>query len=196
MMKVVISAITLSMISVSASAAAAPSAATVKDIMAMFGTKGETAFSATEIANMGRPFSQADLNSDGYLTETEYVSSSRHFRNNPKGARGFLKASDLNGDNLISHSEYIQNRIVTDEAKMIFAQIDPTQNTSSSNSFGWTLDRTSFSASAYLGNSDLANVAFDAMDADADGILTLPEYLMTYGRWARTALPAEQLDGA
>jgi len=39
------------------------------------------------------------------------------------------------------------------------------------------------------------NDIFMAMDRDANGHLSLPEYLMTYGKWARQALPKEHLDG-
>ena len=169
--------------------------ATINDVMVMFGTQGEAAFSVSELATMGRPFDRADQNGDGYLNDAEYVSNSPHFRNNPQGARGFLRASDTNGDGRISRAEYVQNRIITDEAKDIFARIDPSSNWSGRSAFGWSMERKTFVSSAYLGNATLAGVAFDAMDQDANGVLTLPEYLVKYGRWARAALPAAYFDG-
>ena len=33
------------------------------------------------------------------------------------------------------------------------------------------------------------------MDRNADGHLSLPEYLMIYGKWARQALPEEIIGG-
>ena len=39
------------------------------------------------------------------------------------------------------------------------------------------------------------NEIFIAMDRDADGHLSLPEYLMIYGKRARQGLPEEIIDG-
>ena len=175
----------------------AASAAPVDPAVAMnlLGVQGEVSFSASEIANLDRPFYRSDQNGDGYLSESEYISSSPHFRGNPQGARGFLGASDNNGDGRVSRDEYVQNRIITDEAKSIFEMIDQDTNWGSISAFRWQMTRSAFVDSSYLGNSQLASQLFDEFDSDNDGQLQLREYLVRYGRWARQVLPQDMLDG-
>ena len=89
-----------------------PDGMTAHEVMLIFGVKGEDSFTSQEIRGMSRPFKYSDLNSDGYLTEDEYVGASKHFKKNPRGARGLLRASDNNRDGKVSYEEYIQNRII------------------------------------------------------------------------------------
>ena len=49
-------------------------------------------------------------------------------------------------------------------------------------------------SSPYFNERAKLNEIFSAMDRDADGHLSLPEYLMIYGKWARHALPEEIID--
>ena len=97
-----------------------PEGMTAIGVMQILGARGEDSFNTQEIRGMSRPFKFSDINGDGYLSEDEYVGASKHFRKNPRGARGFLRASDNNRDDKVSHEEYIQNRIITDEAKDIY----------------------------------------------------------------------------
>ena len=92
--------------------ATVPEGMTAHEVILIFGVKGEDSFTSQEIRGMSRPFKYSDLNSDGYLTEDEYVGASKHFKKNPRGARGFLRASDNNRDGKVSYEEYIQNRII------------------------------------------------------------------------------------
>ena len=175
--------------------ATVPEGMTAHEVMLIFGVKGEDSFTNQEIRGMSRPFKYSDLNRDGYLTEDEYVGASKHFMENPRGARGFLRASDNNLDGKVSHKEYIQNRIITDEAKDIFRKITPGTDWESIPVFRWGIEKDSFLTSPYFQEGKQLNKIFMAMDLDANGYLSLPEYLMTYGKWAREALPKEIIDG-
>jgi len=172
-----------------------PDGMTAHEVMLIFGVKGEDSFTTQEIRGMGRPFKYSDINGDGYLSEDEYVGASKHFRKNPRGARGFLRASDNNRDGKVTHEEYIQNRIITDEAKDIFRKIIPGTDWKSIPVFRWSIGKEAFLRSPYFQERKHLNDIFMAMDHDANGQLSLPEYLMTYGKWARQALPQELLDG-
>ena len=172
-----------------------PKGMTAFEVMQIFGTRGEESFTTQEISGMSRPFKYSDLNSDGYLTEDEYVGASKHFRKNSRGARGFLRASDNNRDGKVSHEEYIQNRIITDEAKDIYRKIIPETDWESIPVFRWSIEKDAFLSSPYFHERAKLNEIFIAMDRNADGHLSLPEYLMIYGKWARQALPEEIIDG-
>ena len=172
-----------------------PEGMTAIEVMQIFGARGEESFTTQEISGMSRPFKYSDLNSDGYLTEDEYVGASKHFRKNSRGARGFLRASDNNRDGKVSHEEYIQNRIITDEAKDIYRKIIPETDWESIPVFRWSNEQDAFLSSPYFHERAKLNEIFIAMDRDADGHLSLPEYLMIYGKWARQALPEEIIDG-
>ena len=172
-----------------------PEGMTAIEVMQILGARGEDAFTTKEIRGMSRPFKFSDINGDGYLSEDEYVGASKHFRKNPRGARGFLRASDNNRDGKVTHEEYIQNRIITDEAKDIFRKIIPGTDWKSIPVFRWSIGKEAFLRSPYFQERKHLNDIFMAMDHDANGQLSLPEYLMTYGKWARQALPQELLDG-
>ena len=172
-----------------------PEGMTSIEVIQILGARGEDSFTTQEIRGMSRPFKFSDINGDGYLSEDEYVGASKHFRKNPRGARGFLRASDNNRDGKISHEEYIQNRIITDEAKDIYRKIIPGTDWESIPVFRWTIEKEAFLSSPYFQERKQLNDIFMVMDRDANGHLSLPEYLMTYGKWARQALPKGLLDG-
>ena len=171
-----------------------PEGMTAIEAMQILGARGEDSFTTQEIREMSRPFKFSDINGDGYLSEDEYVGASKHFRKNPRGARGFLRASDNNRDGKVSHEEYIQNRIITDEAKDIYRKIIPGTDWESIPVFRWTIEKEAFLSSSYFQERKQLNDIFMVMDRDANGHLSLPEYLMTYGKWARQALPKGLLD--
>ena len=171
-----------------------PEGMTAIEVMQILGARGEDSFTTQEIRGMSRPFKFSDINGDGYLSEDEYVGASKHFRKNPRGARGFLRASDNNRDGKVSHEEYIQNRIITDEAKDIYRKIIPGTDWESIPVFRWTIEKEAFLSSPYFQERKQLNDIFMVMDRDANGHLSLPEYLMTYGKWARQALPKGLLD--
>lgn len=165
------------------------------DIMQIFRAQGENRFSVETIAGFNRPFENVDADGDGFLTTDEYIGNSSHFQGNAAGARGFMKVSDNDNDGRVSRAEYIQNRIITDEAKEIYTSIDPATNWSAISAFQWSMQRAAFVESDYFPAQALAEQLFESMDADGDGWLRLPEYLAAYGPWARAGLPPAVLDG-
>lgn len=165
------------------------------NIMQAFQAQGEKAFSIETIFNYRRPFKKVDADDIGFLTTEEYISNSPHFKGNTMGARGFINASDNDKDGLISLAEYIQNRIITDEAKEIYTKIDPITDWLAVPAFQWTMKRATFVESNYFPQRVLAEKLFKSMDADGDGWLGLPEYLASYGVWARAGIDPTLLDG-
>jgi len=163
--------------------------------MKALGAKGEKIFSAREIAGYGENYGRMDSNHDGLLTTAEYIANSGHFRGNKAGAKGFINISDNDKDGAVSRAEYVMNRIITDEAKEIYTRIDPATDWNAVPAFQWRMKRAAFVGSDYFADKKMAERIFASMDADGDGVLHLPEYLRTYGLWARAGLPKELLDG-
>lgn len=117
----------------------------------------------------GRPspkqiFRRLDADGDGSLTEAEYVGRSRF---GAETARKIFHASDADGDGNVTEAEYIENRIVTDKAKEVFFWIDADDdNVMTRQEVAARIDR-----------------IFKEMDADADGRVTLPEFMSSRWRW-------------
>ena len=78
----------------------------------------------------------------------------------------------------VSEEEYVVNRIITDEAKEIFFQMDANRDS--------RLTLKELLASGKFKDPKLAKAVFQALDADGDGELVIPEYLRVWGRWARS----------
>jgi len=98
----------------------------------------------------------------------------------PQARAGIFRASDGNGDGVVTRNEYVLNRIVTDEAKIIVQEMDDDQN--------GLVEREEFvrHATKLLADDNLAGQVFSALDINADGELPVPEYLQVWGKWART----------
>jgi len=106
-----------------------------------------------------------DADGDGQLTEEQYVKNSRHM--NEMVRRKIFAATDRNKDGIATKAEYVNNRIITDEAKSIYEQMDKNND--------GKLTKDEFKAKDVFGEFDM----------NADGMLTLPEYLRVWGNWAR-----------
>jgi len=117
----------------------------------------------------GRPspkqiFKRLDADGDGSLTEAEYVGRSRF---GAETARKIFHASDSDGDGKVTEAEYIDNRIVTDKAKEVFFWIDADDDqVMTRQEVAARIDR-----------------VFKEMDADADGRVTIPEFMSSRWRW-------------
>jgi Ca2+-binding EF-hand superfamily protein len=90
--------------------------------------------------------------------------------------QGIFRASDANGDDVVSEEEYITNRIITDEAKVIMSGMD-------ADSDGRVAQEEFLEHSGLP--KDLSNAVFNEFDTDGNGELVIPEYLRVWGRWAR-----------
>ena len=78
---------------------------------------------------------------------------------------------------MVSREEYVMNRVITDEAKVIFDEIDDNQDRQ--------LTAIELISSGKIKERQLAKRVFHAMDGNQDKILNLSEYLHTWGTWAR-----------
>jgi Ca2+-binding EF-hand superfamily protein len=131
----------------------------------MMGAKGTEAASEKDIQQYKNIFNRMDSDGDSRLTEEQYVKNSRHL--NETARRKIFAATDRNKDGIATEAEYVQNRIITDEAKSIYERMDKNDD--------GKLTKDEF---------DVKEV-FDEFDLNADGVLTLPEYLKVWGNWAR-----------
>ena len=123
-----------------------------------------------------RIFGFIDANRDGQHSTKEFVEDGRYLTRQAR--QGIFRAADSNSDGIVSEKEYVDNRIITDEAKVIFEKIDVNDD--------GRLTSKEFMGSRMIKNEDLLSAVFNALDTDKNGELVVPEYLRVWGRWART----------
>ena len=68
--------------------------------------------SLLEIDNYSKLFDRTDPNRDAQHTKEEYVDGGRYLT--PQARAGISTASDENHDGVVTRSEYVLNRIITD----------------------------------------------------------------------------------
>ncbi len=149
---------------------------TPTQILTMLGAKGRDAATDRQLAGYRRIFGFIDANGDGEHSKQEFIEDGRYL--NRQARQGIFRASDSNGDGVVSEKEYVGNRIITDEAKAIFEEMDADDD--------GRLTREEFVASGRLKEENLAEAVFTALDTDGNGELVVPEYLRVWGRWARS----------
>jgi Ca2+-binding EF-hand superfamily protein len=144
-------------------------------ILTMLGAKGEAVAQPAKLEEYYRIFGFIDANDDGNLSTKEFVEDGTYLTRQAR--QGIFRASDANGNGVVSEQEYVINRIITDEAKAIMAKIDEDGD-------GRVAQR------EFLGHSglseDLSKAVFNEFDTDGNGELLIPEYLRIWGRWARS----------
>jgi len=86
---------------------------------------------------------------------------------NESARRKIFAATDRNKDGIATEAEYVENRIITDEAKAIFEKMDIDGD------------------GKVTLKEFTAKEVFSDFDTNADGYLTIPEYLRVWGNWAR-----------
>jgi Ca2+-binding EF-hand superfamily protein len=148
---------------------------TPQQILSMFGVKGRAVVTDSQLAIYRRIFGFMDANGDGQHSRKEFIDDGRYLTRQAR--QGIFRASDSNGDGIVSEEEYIENRIITDEARAIFDAMD--------NDDG-KITRAEFDSSGKFKDKDLAKLVFEALDANGNGELVVPEYLRVWGRWARS----------
>jgi Ca2+-binding EF-hand superfamily protein len=119
-------------------------------------------------------FSMFDGNGDGLVNLQEYLDNSKY--------RGgdlskIFAASDRDGDGVMTEQEYINNRIITDEAKVIFNRMDANSDN--------VLSEAEFLADCNISDERWAKELFKELDPQSREASSLPEFLKTYGDWAR-----------
>ena len=140
----------------------------------MLGAKGEAAVQPNKLEEYRRIFGFIDANDDGNLSTKEFVEDGRYMTRQAR--QGIFRASDANGDDVVSKREYVTNRIITDEAKAIMAKMDKDSD--------GKVTREEFVEHCGL-PEDLSNDVFNEFDTDGNGEVVIPEYLRVWGRWAR-----------
>ena len=147
-----------------------------QQVLALFGFKGVKGVTKTREASYRRTFGFTDTNRDGKHSRKEYVENGRYMT--PQARAGIFQASDSNKDDVVTEDEYVENRIITDEAKEIFSAMDTNKDSK--------LTAKELLASKKIADEALAGAVFKALDTNSDGTLVIPEYLRVWGRWARS----------
>ena len=65
---------------------------------------------------------RVDLDGDGKHSKEEYIDKGGYMT--PQARAGIFRAADGNGDGIVTKTEYVLNRIITDEAKSIVQGMD------------------------------------------------------------------------
>ncbi len=148
---------------------------TPREVLIEFKFQGFLALNDQHWQSYRRVFSLTDTNGDGRHSKEEYIVNGRYMTEQSR--RGIFQASDYDKDGYVSAFEYFENRIITDEAKLIFEAMDQNRN--------GQLTRVEFMASKRIRDSKLAAAIFKALDTNSDEELVIPEYLRVWGKWAR-----------
>lgn len=148
-----------------------------QQILAMLGARGRDAVTGQQLASYLRIFGFIDANDDGQHSKKEFIEDGRYLTRQAR--QGIFQASDSDSDGIVSEAEYIENRIITDEARTIFEELDSNDN--------GKLTGKEFTDSGRIKDEALATEVFKALDSDSNGELVVPEYLRVWGRWARSS---------
>ena len=129
---------------------------TPQQILTILGAKGRDAVTDRQLAMYRRIFGFIDANGDGQHSKKEFVDDGRYLT--PQARQGIFQASDSDGDGIVSEEEYIENRIITDEAKAIFEEMDANDD--------GKLTKEEFVASGKIKDEELAKTVFAALDSN------------------------------
>ena len=94
----------------------------------------------------------------GDIQKKEYIDDGAYLT--PQSRQGIFQASDTNNDGYVTESEYVENRLITDEAKLIFSEIDANSNN--------RLTAMEFLASGKLKIENWPKEFFKALDTNGD----------------------------
>jgi hypothetical protein len=148
---------------------------TPEKILVQFGYRGAKGVSQDQIKGYKRVFGLLDLDRNKKLSVKEYVDDGRYMDRQARA--GIFLASDANHDATVTEAEYIENRIITDEAKQIFHSMDADND--------GRVRRQEMLKHGTINDANLADAVFTSLDTDANGELVIPEYLRVWGSWAR-----------
>ena len=148
-------------------------------VIVMFGARLRDGVTDRQLAGYRRVFGFGDADGDGRHSRKEYVDDGRYMTR--RAREGIFRAADFDRDGFVTRAEYVNNRIITDEAKEIFDDMDADGH------HRLTVDE--LVGSGKLRDEALARDVFRALDTDDNGTLVIPEYLRVWGRWARSEVP-------
>ncbi len=144
-------------------------------ILEIFGAKGKQAATANQAAMYKRLFTRMDSDGDKKISQTDYIEKSPYMTKEVR--KHIFAASDSNADGILTEPEYIDNRAITDEAKAIYEKMDDNRD--------GALTKQEFLANTTIEDKTLAQEIFQKLDANRSDDLNIPEYLRTWGKWAR-----------
>ena len=147
-----------------------------REVIALFGARLGDGATERQLAGYRRVFGFGDHDGDGRHSRQEYVDGGRYMTRQAR--QGIFRASDWDDDGFVTLEEYILNRIITDEAKLIFEDMDLDGD--------GLVKRDEFMANGRVKDQELCAAVFLALDTNGDGALVVPEYLRVWGRWARS----------
>ena len=148
---------------------------TPEKILVHFGYRGAQGVPQDQIEGYKRVFGLIDRDGNKKLSVKEYVDDGRYMDRQARA--GIFLASDANHDAIVTEAEYIENRIMTDEAKQIFHSMDADGD--------GRVRRQEMLKHGTINDVNLADAVFTSLDTDANGELVIPEYLRVWGSWAR-----------
>ena len=148
---------------------------TPEKILVHFGYRGAQGVPQDQIEGYKRVFGLIDRDGNKKLSVKEYVDDGRYMDRQARA--GIFLASDANHDATVTEAEYIENRIITDEAKQMFHSMDADGD--------GRVRRQEMLKHGTINDVNLADAVFTSLDTDANGELVIPEYLRVWGSWAR-----------
>jgi Ca2+-binding EF-hand superfamily protein len=154
----------------------------VAKILAMLGAKREVGVSDEQLLSYADHFDRTDPNHDGQHSREEYVERGGYMT--PQARAGIFRAADNNADGVVTRTEYVLNRIITDEAKRIVQQTDADKD--------GRVTGAEFVEGSPIEDKAISRAVFDALDTSGDGMVTIPEYLRVWGGWARPNYKAQE----
>ena len=143
-------------------------------ILQRLGAKMERGVTNRQLDDYTNQFARVDRDGDRRHSQSEYIDNGNYLT--PQSRRGIFFAADNDADGFVSQSEYVLNRIITDEAKEIMQKMDADRNGS--------IEQGEFIGQGPL-TDEVSAAVFRAWDSDGNGRLFVPEYLRVWGRWAR-----------
>ena len=147
-----------------------------RQVIAQFGAKVLEGVPDRALANYRRIFGFGDADKDGRHSKKEYIDDGVYMTR--RARQGIFRAADSNNDGFVTEAEYVENRIITDDAKEICHDMDADGD--------GRLTAGELGASGKLKDRVLAQAVFKALDTDGNGEIVIPEYLRVWGRWARS----------
>jgi len=154
----------------------------IAEILKMLGAKRDIGVSDEQVRSYASHFDRSDPNRDGKQTRAEYVDGGTFMT--PQARAGIFGATDNNADGVATRAEYVLNRIITDEAKEIVQRTDADKN--------GKVTRNEFVEGSPIKDKALAGAVYDALDTNGDAVITIPEYLRVWGKWARPNYKAQE----
>ena len=149
-------------------------------IPAKLGAQMERGVTRQTLDDYTRHFDLVDLDHDGKHSKEEFIDKGNYMT--PQARRGIFGAADCDGDGTVTKSEYLLNRIITDEAKEIMQAMDDDGDGAIGEA-----EFTTHTKAILDDNADLVRHVFTALDTNGDAETRVPEYLRVWGKPSRPA---------